>query len=56
MTRAHRRVLLGVVVLLIVVSAGGIAAYIHERPVHHFGVVKKGVLYRGGQPDERALD
>ena len=38
---------------VITVVAGGITAYAvwsHDYPVHHFAVVKQGVLYRGGEP------
>jgi hypothetical protein len=33
----------------------GTLVWLHDWPVHHFGVVEEGVLYRGGQPDARAL-
>lgn len=37
--------------------AGGVALlmYLHDYPVHHFAVVRGGILYRGGQPDSSAL-
>jgi protein tyrosine phosphatase (PTP) superfamily phosphohydrolase (DUF442 family) len=33
----------------------GLVLYFHDYPVHHFGVVHPGILYRCGQPDDAAL-
>ena len=53
MTRRSTAILLAAVVLI----AGGTGTlwYVHAHPVHHFGVVDPGVLYRSGQPDQSQL-
>jgi len=33
----------------------GYAQWFKDRPTRHFAVVKSGVLYRGGQPDQRGM-
>lgn len=53
MTLRRRISLLGVLTLTILFGAGiTVAVCLRDWPVHHFGVVEEGVLYRSGQPDE----
>jgi len=36
--------------VILATAATGLARWLHEWPVHHFGVVVPGAVYRGGQP------
>lgn len=45
--------ILWAVVLASCLAIGGWAAHLRHEPVHHFGVVVDGVLYRSAQPDPR---
>jgi hypothetical protein len=54
MSRKNIIVLVGIALL---VSCLALAMLVlSDWPVHHFDVVRAGVLYRGGQPDAAALD
>lgn len=55
MTRNRTRVLIIAGLLLLI--AGGVGALWHyNQVVHHFGEVRPGILYRGGQCDEAVLE
>jgi len=40
---------------LLIAAGAGTLCYLHAHPVHHFGVVDPGILYRSGQPNEKQL-
>lgn len=51
MVRVFSKRLLAVAIAVgLVVATAGVLLWWHDYPVHHFGVVQEGVLYRSGQP------
>ena len=55
MSRRKRIILSGIVAAAVCVAVGGFLLWWQDYPVHHFGIVREGVLYRSGQPDESQL-
>lgn len=51
----RRGLIAALVVLAVSAAVGGAAYWWKDYPVHHFAVVKEGVLYRSGQPDPGQL-
>lgn len=52
----RRRIILSVIVACVIsVAVVGVLRWWRDYPVHHFAVVREGVLYRSGQPDEGQL-
>jgi len=56
----HTSVKLKVLIIAVVVTTGiavaVVAAWYHDYPVRHFGVVQEGVLYRSAQPDRHGWE
>jgi hypothetical protein len=54
--RGNRLITYSIVVAIVAVGLGVTLLWLDYWPVRHFGVVQEGVLYRGGQPDAKALE
>ncbi|MCY2928630.1 MAG: hypothetical protein NTV86_03890 [Planctomycetota bacterium] len=55
MSRRKRIILSGIVAAVVCAAVVGFLRWWRDYPVHHFAVVREGVLYRSGQPDEGQL-
>ncbi|MEI7835964.1 MAG: tyrosine-protein phosphatase [Planctomycetota bacterium] len=51
----RKRTIVVLACLAIGSAMGGVAIWLNDYPVHHFSVVREGVLYRSGQPDPGQL-
>ena len=49
----YRRIIQLLLIGALVTFAVLAGIWYHDWPVHHFGTVEKGILYRSGQPDEQ---